>query len=62
MPAELRSGGSHEFSFGEFTAFINVNDDVGRNETMKTNFFIMDKTNIGKGEAPGGGGKNETKK
>ena len=56
MPSELRSGGSHEFSFGEFTAFIDVNDDdnAGRTETLKINFFIMDKTNSGKGEAPGG--------
>ncbi len=46
MPAELRAEGSHEFSFGEFTAFIDVNDDdnAGRTETLKINFFIMDKT------------------
>ena len=24
MPADLRAGGSHDFSFGEFTAFIDV--------------------------------------
>lgn len=55
MPADLKAGGNYDFSFGEFTAFIDVtdNDNAGRTETLKKNFFIMDK-NMNKG-GPGGG-------
>ena len=59
LPADLRSGGSYDFSFGEFTAFIEVNDNSGRTETLKINFFMMDKSNIGRdgeGGSKGGGG------
>ena len=59
MPADLRAGGNHDFSFGEFTAFIDVtdNDNAGRTETLKKNFFIMDKNmpKGGPGEGSGGG-------
>jgi len=59
MPADLKAGGSHDFIFGEFTAFIDVrdNDNAGRTETLKKNFFIMDKNmpKGGPGEGSGGG-------
>jgi len=56
MPADLKPGGTHDFVFGEFTAFIDVIDsDNGRTETLKTNFFMMDKA-MDKGPSGGGGG------
>ncbi len=55
LPADLKPGGSHEFIFGEFTAFIDVTDETDRTETLKTNFFMMDKT-MDKGSSGGKGG------
>lgn len=63
MPADLKAGGNHDFIFGEFTAFIDVrdNDNAGRTETLKKNFFIMDKNmpKGGSGGGPGGDGGGE---
>jgi len=44
LPAELRSGGSHDFSMGEFTAIVEIDDDSGGTETLKINFFMVDKS------------------
>ncbi|VVB86781.1 Uncharacterised protein [uncultured archaeon] len=65
LPADLRPGGSYDFDFAEMTAVVEITETgTGRVETLKTNFFINDKSKMmsggpmegGKTSGGGGGG------
>ena len=66
LPAELRAGGSYDFDFAELTAVVQITEqDTGRVETLKTNFFMSAKDKMrmggpmegGKTSGPGGEGE-----
>lgn len=60
LPADLKSGGSYNFDFGEFTAIIEITSSgTGQKESLKTNFFIIDKANIPDDPMDGGKGPEE---
>jgi hypothetical protein len=63
LPDELKSSGSYNFDFAELTAVVQITEDeTGRVETLKNNFFMMakDKMRMGGpmdgGKTSGGGG------
>ncbi|MDD5615396.1 MAG: Ig-like domain-containing protein [Candidatus Methanoperedens sp.] len=58
LPDELKSGGAYDFDFAELTAVVQITEDgTGRVETLKNNFFIMDKGKMRSGGPMEGGPK-----
>lgn len=55
LPAEVQVPGTYDF--GEYTAFVEVEDTEGRTETLKMNFFLIDEENM----PEWGGSKDEDK-
>ena len=59
MPVDLEPGQSHDFIFGEFTAIAQITDSSGGSESLKMNFFMVNRSLesqlMGNKGEPGGG-------